>query len=383
MNKFSYKVTIRKDRQLTTGEYPLCLLLIYCRKNRRLSLNISTSLKNWNGNRQIIKAGDPDHERKNKLITIYKNRVAEYETECIIKNKPVILDEAIRLLNGKSSYNKQSFYAYVDKEWSHYEATLKPNTLKKYRSHLNILKSYRKSLNFKDIDNDFLKGYEIYLHTKKLNCKNTIAKALKWIKSTFNQAINDGIIDTTPFSRYKISSEPSNREYLTIKEVERLEKLYRSNVLYPNMQETLRAFLFCCFTGLRLSDMKKLAYSEIREGIIFSVMHKTQIIVPIPLISRAKLLIDKKNTGNVFSTVSDQMLNKHLVKIAQIANLEKKITFHCSRHSFATISLDLGITQNTIQKILGHTNVKTTEIYTHYSINLLKKEMNRWEKKNS
>lgn len=383
MNKFSYKVTIRKDRQLTTGEYPLCLLLIYCRKNRRLSLNISTSLKNWNGNRQIIKAGDPDHERKNKLITIYKNRVAEYETECIIKNKPVILDEAIRLLNGKSSYNKQSFYAYVDKEWSHYEATLKPNTLKKYRSHLNILKSYRKSLNFKDIDNDFLKGYEIYLHTKKLNCKNTIAKALKWIKSTFNQAINDGIIDTTPFSRYKISSEPSNREYLTIKEVERLEKLYRSNVLYPNMQETLRAFLFCCFTGLRLSDMKKLAYSEIREGIIFSVMHKTQIIVPIPLISRAKLLIDKKNTGNVFSTVSDQMLNKHLVKIAQIANLGKKITFHCSRHSFATISLDLGITQNTIQKILGHTNVKTTEIYTHYSINLLKKEMNRWEKKNS
>ena len=383
MNKFSYKVTIRKDRQLTTGEYPLCLLLIYCRKNRRLSLNISTSLKNWNGNRQIIKAGDPDHERKNKLITIYKNRVAEYETECIIKNKPVILDEAIRLLNGKSSYNKQSFYAYVDKEWSHYEATLKPNTLKKYRSHLNILKSYRKSLNFKDIDNDFLKGYEIYLHTKKLNCKNTIAKALKWIKSTFNQAINDGIIDTTPFSRYKISSEPSNREYLTIKEVERLEKLYRSNVLYPNMQETLRAFLFCCFTGLRLSDMKKLAYSEIREGIIFSVMHKTQIIVPIPLISRAKLLIDKKNTGNVFSTVSDQMPNKHLVKTAQIANLGKKITFHCSRHSFATISLDLGITQNTIQKILGHTNVKTTEIYTHYSINLLKKEMNRWEKKNS
>lgn len=383
MNKFSYKVTIRKDRQLTTGEYPLCVLLIYCRKNRRLSLNISTSLKNWNGNQQIIKAGDPDHERKNKLITIYKNRVAEYETECIIKNKPVILDEAIRLLNGKSYYNKQSFYAYVDKEWKHYEATLKPNTLKKYRSHLNILKSYRKSLNFQEIDNDFLKGYEIYLHTKHSNCKNTIAKALKWIKSTINQAINDGIIDTTPFSRYKISSEPSNREYLTIREVERLEKLYKSNVLYPNMQETLRAFLFCCFTGLRLSDMKKLAYSEIREGIIFSVMHKTQIIVPIPLISRAKLLIDKKNTGNVFSTVSDQMLNKHLVKIAKIANIGKKITFHCSRHSFATISLDLGITQNTIQKVLGHTNVKTTEIYTHYSINLLKKEMNRWEKKNS
>lgn len=77
MNKFSYKITIRKDRQLTTAEYPLCLLLIYCRKNRRLSLNISTSIKNWNENRQIIKAGDPDYERKNKLITIYKNRIAD------------------------------------------------------------------------------------------------------------------------------------------------------------------------------------------------------------------------------------------------------------------------------------------------------------------
>ena len=324
MNKFSYKIIIRKDRELSSGEYPLCLLLIYCRKNRRLSLNISTNVKNWNETRQLVKAGDPDCERKNKLITIYKNRIAEYETECIIRNKPVILDEAIRLINGRSTYDEQSFYAFIKKEWNHYEIALKPNTLKKYRSHLQVLQSFRKNLKFQDINKDFLKEYETYLHTTRNNSKNTIAKALKWIKSTINQAINEGIIETSPFNKYKISTEPCNRDFLTLKEVEKLERLYQSNTLYPNMQETLRAFIFCCFTGLRLSDMKKLSFSDIREGIIFSVMHKTQVLVPIPLTRKAKILIGTGDKGNVFTPVSDNMLNKHLIKISQKANINKK-----------------------------------------------------------
>lgn len=379
MNKFSYKIAVRKDRELRTGEYPLCLLLIYCRRNRRISLNISIKKQHWDERSQIVKKGDPESDRKNKLLTIYKNRIAGYETECIIKNKPIILDDAIRLLNG-SPVDEHSFYDYIKKEWPNFEASLKSNTLKKYKSQLKVLKSFKKKLYFSDIDSAFLRSYETYLTNVRHNCKNTRGKALKWIKTIINQAIRDEIIETSPFRKYKISTEPGNREHLTMKEISRLKKLYDSFILPANMQETLRAFLFCCYTGLRLGDMKALLYKNINEGILTILMHKTDLPVLIPLAAMAKSLVSEKKEYCVFHPVSDQMINKHLKKIMIIAKIDKKITFHCSRHTFATVSLNLGIPKDTVQKILGHTDIKTTDIYTQYEVSLLQKEMRKWDK---
>lgn len=378
MNKFSYKITLRKERVLTNGESPVCLLLIYLRKNRRVSLNISTKPQNWDERNQVVKKGDPAYERKNKLITIYKNRISSYETDCIIKNKPFILEKAVNCLAG--NHDEQSFFNYVAKEWHNFESSLKPQTINKYRSHLNVLKTFRSNLSFSEIDIAFLRSYETYLATIRGNGKNTIGKALKWIKTIINQAMRDNIITTSPFSNYKITSEPGTREHLTITEIDRLEKLYLSSNLSFNMQESLRAFLFCCYTGLRLSDMKTLSYNAIQEGIITAIMHKTEYMVFIPLITRAKVLLSNRREGLVFHPVSDHMLNKHLAKIIKMAKINKKITFHCSRHSFATNSLNMGIPKDTVQKILGHQNIKTTDIYTKYTVSYLKKEMKKWDK---
>lgn len=187
MNKFTYKITLRKERVLKNGESPVCLLLIYLRKNRRVSLNISAKPQNWDEQNQIVRKGDPAYERKNKLITIYKNRISSYETECIIKNKPFILENAVNHL--VADHNEQSFYSYVTKEWQNFQASLKPQTVKKYRSHLNVLKTFRPNLSFYEIDIAFLRAYETYLATTRSNGKNTIGKALKWIKTIINQAI--------------------------------------------------------------------------------------------------------------------------------------------------------------------------------------------------
>lgn len=377
MNKFTYKMTIRKDRPLKNGEYSICLLLIFARYNRRLSLNISTKMQNWDARAQIVKKGDPDNERKNKLLIVYKNRISAYETDCIVRGRVINLEDAMnKALNpGLDIKEDQSFFAYLKKRWPHYEATLKHNTVRKYRSHLNILKSFRRSLNFSEIDIDFVKCYETFLIAKKGNSKNTVAKAIKWIKTIISQAIEDRVIDFSPISKYKVSIEPSNREYLTVSEIKKLHNLYVGGSLSNTMTETLRAFLFCCYTGLRVSDMKKLEYKDIREEILFTVMEKTQILIPVPLIKSAKLLIEGRCTGIVFNTVSDQMLNKHLVKIMKMVNINKRITFHCARHTFSTNSLDCGVRKDSLQKVLGHQDIKTTDIYTHYTITYLKKEM--------
>ncbi|CAK7039086.1 MAG: Tyrosine recombinase XerC [Peptostreptococcus russellii] len=379
MNKFTYKIVIRKDRPLANGEHSICLLLIYSRKNKRVSLNISARLKDWDEKNERVKKGDPDSEKKNKLITVYKNRISEYETKCIVKNKPFILENAVNCITG--NLNEESFYDYLKKEWPNYKASLKPNTFKKYQSHLNVIKGYKRKLLFSEIDAAFLRAYETYLTTKRSNGKNTISKALKWIKTIFNQAVRDGIVEKSPFENYKISNDPGHREHLSMNELGRLENIYYQGKLRNSMQETLRAFLFCAYTGLRLSDMKDLSYSCINEDILTTIMNKTDHQVSVPLISNAKRLLVDGGEDKVFSTVSDQMINKHLKKIMPMAKIEKKITFHCARHTFATLSLNLGVPKDSVQKILGHTDIKTTDIYTQYEVSLLQKGMKKWEKR--
>lgn len=381
MNKFTYKIVIRKDRPLANSEHSICLLLIYLRKNKRVSLNISTRLKDWDEKNERVKKADPENDKKNKLIAVYKNRISEYETNCIIKNRPFILEEAVSSITG--NLNEESFYDYLKKEWPNYKASLKPNTFRKYESHLNIIREYKKKLLFSEIDAAFLRSYETYLSTKRHNGKNTISKALKWIKTIFNQAIRDGIIEKSPFNNYKISNDPGHREHLSMGELNKLENIYNQKNLIDTMQETLRAFLFCCYTGLRLSDMKSLRYSSINEDVLTIIMNKTDHQVSIPLISNAKQLLLDDGVGEekVFSPVSDQMINKHLKKIMIMGQIDKKITFHCARHTFATLSLNLGIAKDLVQKILGHIDIKTTDIYTQYEISLLKKGMKKWEKR--
>lgn len=151
MNKFSYKFTLRKDRKLRNGDYPLYLVLIHARTNKKRSLNIALNSKNWNEDKQVVKKGDTDCSRKNKLLTIYKNRIINYETECIIKKHNINLDDAIKALTGEQDSSK-SFYGYIKQEWKNLSTTLKPSTLKRYKSHIAVLKRFKRTLYFSDID---------------------------------------------------------------------------------------------------------------------------------------------------------------------------------------------------------------------------------------
>lgn len=200
------------------------------------------------------------------------------------------------------------------------------------------------------------------------------------MKAITSRAQKDGIIETSPFLNYKITTDQKQREHLTLKEIARLEKIYHSPILSANEKESLRAFLFCCYTGLRLSDMKTLTYNNINDNTISLNMHKTERQVNIPIIPQAKRFLNPDFKNVVFNVISDQMINKHIRKITEIAKIKKKISFHTARHSFATNSLELDIPKDAVQKMLGHQSVKTTDIYTLYTIKHLKQVMKKWEK---
>ena len=187
-----------------------------------------------------------------------------------------------------------------------------------------------------------------------------------------NHAVKEGVLEKNPFyelhPREKFQKTgPSSREYLTVEELKALADVPTGS---PNTKQT---FLFCCFTGLRHSDMVALRWRDIQqtdagEIIRLSSMKKTKQPVTVPLGAQSKALLPDRNGASpdekVFPNAPTISTADRALKImAKRAGIEKTITFHCSRHTFATLTLTAGGDIYTTSKLLGHTSVLTTEIY--------------------
>lgn len=235
---------------------------------------------------------------------------------------------------------------------------------------INVLQEFRPGLDFKDITYSFLKDFEAYLREKG-NGVNTVAKHLRQLRTLVNEAINQGYIhaDAYPFRKFKIKHEKGRHEFLTPDELRKLENLEVSD---KKMRHVLDAFLFCCYVGLRFSDFCQLTpanfiringnrwlhFKSIKTGI--------ELRLPLHLLFEEKALtiLDRYNIEEFASLGCNSDVNKYLAQIAEMARIKKHITYHTARHTCATLLIHQGVPITTVQKLLGHTSVKTTEIYS-------------------
>ena len=195
------------------------------------------------------------------------------------------------------------------------------------------------------------------------NNENTINKSLSFVKVMINRAINDSAIRTNPIKEYKLKKIAGTREYLNIQELEKLEKLEFKELTKPQ-RNTLKYFLFSCYTGLRYQDIKDLCFRSINNGMITVIMHKTKEKVTIPVIHKAfQMLGDGFPEQKVFKVYTNQVTNRYLKELMVLALIKKRISFHCARHTFATVCLELGIPLEYVNSLLGHQDLKTTQIY--------------------
>jgi len=188
------------------------------------------------------------------------------------------------------------------------------------------------------------------------------------------RAQRDGLMQENPFEFYPLQKKAGTREFLNMHELELLEKKYAEKTMKDYLTNTCKSFLFSCYTGLRYQDVKNLRFQDIKEEvhsgkkafIIRINMHKTKTQVSIPLIDKAVKLIGDAGglkAKTVFHVPSNQVANRFLKEIATAAKINKNVTFHVSRHTFATNSLALGMPLEVVSKILGHANLKDTMIY--------------------
>ena len=235
---------------------------------------------------------------------------------------------------------------------------------------ITVLQEFRPGLDFKDITYTFLKDFEVYLRGKG-NGINTVAKHLRQLRTLVNEAINQGYIhaDAYPFRKYKIKQEKGRHEFLTPDELKKLENLEIND---RKLRHVLDAFLFCCYVGLRFSDFCQLIPANFirvngKKWLHFkSVKTGIELRLPLHLLFEGKALaiLDKYNIAEFASLGSNSEVNKALSVIAGMARIKKHVTYHTARHTCATLLIHQGVPITTVQRLLGHTSVKTTEVYS-------------------
>ena len=235
---------------------------------------------------------------------------------------------------------------------------------------ITVLQEFRPGLDFKDITYTFLKDFEVYLREKG-NGINTVAKHLRQLRTLVNEAINQGYIhaDAYPFRKFKIKQEKGSHEFLTPDELKKLENLEVHDL---KLRHVLDAFLFCCYVGLRFSDFCQLKQSNFikvngKKWLHFkSIKTGIELRLPLHLLfeGRALSILDKYDITEFANLGSNSEVNKSLSVIIGMTRIKKHITYHAARHTCATLLIHQGVPITTVQKLLGHTSVKTTEIYS-------------------
>ena len=221
---------------------------------------------------------------------------------------------------------------------------------------------------FGELSKEFFEGFKLYL-LKKVSA-NTAQKYLARIKHGLNEAVRENILPTNPASQVHIRKVEKLPVFLTLDEI---KKLWATECGNDNVKS---AFLFCCFCGLRYSDVRALTWDRIRDGYIEFTQQKTGSAERLPLSSQAIKILEVQGmigkSEKILNDLSDNVVfrlprrstvDKVLRRWAKRAGIAKVVSFHKSRHSFATLSLTSGIDIYTVSKLLGHKNLGTTQIY--------------------
>ena len=238
-------------------------------------------------------------------------------------------------------------------------------------------------IDLREIKYSFIYDFEIYLKSH-YNCgHNAVMKLIKHLRTIVIIAKNNGWLHIDPFVNYKFQLEKYDRAFLTQQEI---ESIMNKTFTIKRLEQVRDVFLFSCFTGLAYIDVFNLRETNIRKSFdgnvwIMGKRSKTNVSFNVPLLDVPKMILDRyKGTlsnGELLPIISNQKMNAYLKEIADICLIDKILTFHVARHTFATtVTLSKGVSIESVSKMLGHTNIKTTQIYARITDNKISNEMN-------
>ena len=386
MKKIRYRAVFNRKKQLRADGKGLVQIEAYLERCRMyVSTHIYIYSTQWDDAKREI-CCHPHAEELNWMIAERMTELEGREIALWKSGRNISLRTLREELKNVSAPQFLPFMAN-EIEKGHIRESTRENRYTTYY----LLKEFSDELTFDELTPGFISKFEAWLVSRGYHT-NTIAKHLTHLRIYVNAAILRGLMseEDNPFHKRRISHRPFAHTHLTPFELEKLERL----AVLPKQQHLrhiLDAFLFCCYTGLRYSDFVRLTTANIQRGAthtwINTESQKTgaSISLPIDLLFEGKALAllnrYSDNMDAFFHLPSNSTVDKRLQRIAQHAGIRKHFSFHSARHTNATLLLMQGVNVTTVQRLLGHKNVKTTMNYCEVINQTIIKELKKCRKR--
>lgn len=347
-------------------------------KRSEISLKRNLSQKLWDKSKGKVKGNSQEARALNSYIQQVRNKLYDSYSElqkegklitvATVKSRYLGTDEQHRTLLQLVSYHNKTM-----------KTVLKPGTLKNYKTTEGYLKKFIKKVykaddvQLKQLNYGFVIDFEQYLHKLPNLNNNGLMKHIERFKKLCKLGVKLEWLEKDPAANYQLHFDKVERDYLTEEELNILE----TSKLEKQTHKIARdIFVFSCYTGLAYCDVFSLTKDNIMFGIdgnkwLMTQREKTATKVSVPLLDTALAIIEKyKNhpkciqTNKLLPVYSNQKMNQYIKEVAEKLEIEKHLTFHIARHTFATtVTLSNGVPIETVSKLLGHTKIATTQIY--------------------
>lgn len=268
-----------------------------------------------------------------------------------------------------------------DRSLSTYQKYL---TVRKYLAEFIKVNYKRSDIAMNELTEDFIRDYCLYLRNEV-----GLAQSSVWIysiplKHIVTTAHYNGKIARNPFAQYKVAPDHKERGFLTEDELQAFTTIELNN---PDLELARDLFVFGCWTGISFIDIKNLTTENITmlggSPWIVSKRQKTGVPFQIKLMDIPMQIIKRyepyRISSNLFNIGSHDTINKRIKEVAKLCGIEKRTSFHLSRHTFAVLALNYGMPIESVSKILGHTNITTTQIYAKVTNTKLEHDISMFE----
>ena len=403
----TFNFECKTDYVAKDGTIPLSLRICINRKNNYLKLGRRIKLEHYDSANKKVKSGINGYTQITSFIKRQEARVDAIITDLEKQGQEITFKRIEGIYKEETGKTPAlDFFEYV-REVIQYErenTEISSDTLGIYETQLKKLEKFSPKLTVHQLSVEFIEKYLHYVKYTLKHSDNSVFHAKVFLRKYLLRLHKKGLLKENPFTEIKVG-KPHLVEvgYLEPEEITRLHDLYESKSLLEHVkkasskhardfhvgeryQSTLQHFLTACYCGLRHSDIKTLTRSHIKENFIVKQMKKGRLgkrkTVRIPVRKHLHSLFNWENSsGFLFENPVQEngTTNNYLREIMGIAGINKHITFHCARHTFAITSLILGLKLEVVSDILGHSEISTTQRYARIVDRLREKEMDKWD----
>lgn len=372
MEKICFKLVLNRENNL--NENKKSMIEVEARqvsKTVYLPTNVYLKPIQWDKDEQVVLPSHPNHELLNRFLQECMLKLEWKELQMWKNNTPLSLEQLVSSENNDTKEISRSFTDFCRKYII--SSRKRESTKKNLMTTVKLIDAYDDNTSFKSLTYEYIIGFEHFLSSKNFKV-NTIIKHIKHLRSFYNEAMNRELIKQgeDAFRKYKMLKGEAKYTFLLPDELQKLEKLSLEGK-NRRMLHTLDAFLFCCYTGLRYSDFcslrkDNLVYINNNVWLVYKSV-KTEVEARLPLYllfnGHAMSILEryKCDIDAFFRIRSNSSIDKELIKIKNLAGINTHISFHTARHTNATLLVYKGVNITTVQKLLGHKNLKTTQHY--------------------